>query len=319
MTTTQMKMKKSNFDVKAFLEEANKYDKYICESLGLSFGPAGVQCACPVHDGDNPMGFSYCSSRKVWSCWTHRCHEKYTNNLIGLVRSINKCSFKEAIDYISKVMKNPNVIPSDTKEVMEYREIIYPDSVLDGLNFAPQEWLDLGFSREILGRFKVFKCERRGVPMYGRIVVPFIDHLGRIVGFTGYKTGDIVSDIKWKNSKGFRKSRYVFGLYFVPKEATSVYLVEGPKDFIRMHEAGYTNSVALFGNSICNDQVKLLKDRGITTINILLDPDSVGIDCSARIEKRLKILFDKVNILKTSKDPGKLTVDELRKELSIYE
>lgn len=315
MVTTIVKTNQSNSDIKKFVIEANKYDKYICESLGLKYGPNGVQCCCPIHDGDNPMGFSYCSIRKVWSCWTHRCHEKYGNNLIGLVRSINKCSFKEAIEYIQNVIKNPNYVPRMSEDI-PYQEIIYPNSVLAGQNHEVQEWLDLGFSKEILGQFKVFKCTTRGRPMYGRIVVPFIDDKGRIVGFTGYKTDQIISDIKWKNSKGFRKSLYVFGLYFVPKNTTSIFLVEGPKDCIMMHQAGYTNCIALFGNSISNDQIKLLKDRGITTINILLDPDSVGIDCSKRIEKKLKLMFNQVNILKTSKDPGKLTVEELQRELS---
>ncbi len=317
---TQAMTKKSNFDINSFLLEANKYDKHIVESLGIKYNKSGIQCPCPVHNGDNPMGFSYCPIRKIWSCWTHGCHDKYCNNLIGLVRGIRKCSFKDSINYIKNIMNSPDSIPSESIIEEEYIDVIFNDDVVKQQNNNVDIWLNSGFSQEILNRFSVFECHTRGKPMYGRIIVPFRNIDNQIVAFMGYKTDKIISTMKWKFlPKGFKKSRHLFGLNFYPDNKKSVFIVEGAKDVLRMHQAGFTNSVCICGVYLSTKQIKLLKSKNISTINLCLDPNNAGQTGAEKIIKRLSILFSKVNNIVLPNDPGKLSVSELQQRLSSYD
>ena len=48
---------------------------------------------CPVHGGDNPSGFNVNSDAEsqwggAWFCNTQKCHEKFPNDILGLIQGI---------------------------------------------------------------------------------------------------------------------------------------------------------------------------------------------------------------------------------------
>ena len=95
----------------------------------------------------------------------------------------------------------------------------------------------------------------------GRIAFPIHNERGILVGFTCRYFGQV-------NSAGL------------------VHMVEGPKDCIAMHAAGYQNTVALCGSALSDDQIELLK-RYARRVSLVLDGDEAGQNAAARIEKQL--------------------------------
>ena len=57
----------TQFPYSYVLDIANQYDEAILKELDLPVRRNGnVVCACPIHDGDNPHGFSYSTKHKKW-------------------------------------------------------------------------------------------------------------------------------------------------------------------------------------------------------------------------------------------------------------
>ena len=110
----KMKMSLTSEDKKVICS----FDGLLLEKLGFSnITSRGVQQSCPVHDGDNPLAFSYDRGKCCWSCFTHGCHNKHGNDILGLIKAIKKCSFKEAVDWANSVINDPQIsagyVPSD--------------------------------------------------------------------------------------------------------------------------------------------------------------------------------------------------------------
>jgi DNA primase len=109
-----------------------------------------------------------------------------------------------------------------------------------------------------------------------------------------------VQSCKYYNSSikkaGFHKSLYLYGFHRA-KEAIRqtgiVHLVEGYKDCIAMHAAGFTNTVALMGTVLSGRHIELL--QGVSapdpadkhTVILLLDNDEAGQKASATISSQL--------------------------------
>lgn len=106
----------------------------------------------------------------------------------------------------------------------------------------------------------------------------------RRAGWPGLLRGGCRTKIdkpKYVNSETgglYRKSELLYGLYEA-REAIrregSVFLVEGYKDVLAMHAAGFRHTVALCGTALCTGHIALLK-RYTTSVRVMLDADKAG-------------------------------------------
>lgn len=137
-------------------------------------------------------------------------------------------------------------------------------------------WLDFGVGQSpclVPGRWKA---------MRNRLVFPVRDEEGRLVGFAARRLSDEDGDKpKYINSETgglYRKSELLYGLYEA-REAIgregSVFLVEGYKDVLAMHAAGFRHTVALCGTALCPGHIALLK-RYTRSVRVMLDADKAG-------------------------------------------
>ena len=118
--------------------------------------------------------------------------------------------------------------------------------------------------------------------MRGRVIFPIRDEEGGLIGFAARKQSDGNPDepkyINTSAANGYKKSDHLYGLYRA-KEAIAerglVYLVEGYKDVIAMHAAGFVNTVALCGTALCDGHIRLLKKYASQAV-VLLDGDEAG-------------------------------------------
>jgi len=145
-----------------------------------------------------------------------------------------------------------------------------------------------GFSSEILLAAGLLKKNDQG-HLYDafnrRIIFPFFDRTGRVIGFTGRLITAEKDKPKYLNSaetEVFKKSRFLYGLYQSKKEImkeNECLLVEGQTDLISWHLAGIKNVVAGSGTALSEDQVKMILSL-TSCLTIVYDGDTAGIKAS---------------------------------------
>ena len=118
-----------------------------------------------------------------------------------------------------------------------------------------------------------------------RMMVPFIDTSGNIIGFTAriLKKGEP----KYLNTPEtllFNKSRFVFGLYQAKETIRRegyVVIVEGNMDVISSHQAGVKSAVATSGTAMTEQHLKILSNL-TSDIRLAYDGDAAGINATER-------------------------------------
>ncbi|MCL2752378.1 MAG: DNA primase, partial [Firmicutes bacterium] len=144
----------------------------------------------------------------------------------------------------------------------------------------------------------------------GRVVVPIIDVLGRVVAFGGRALDN--DPAKYKNSNNnavFNKSHSLFAVNLLKnlKNIDYILLAEGYMDVIALHKAGYCNSVASMGTSLTRDQARLLA-RFCKDVYICYDGDSAGQDAALR---GLSVLKDEGLSVRVVSLPDGLDPDDM--------
>ena len=152
--------------------------------------------------------------------------------------------------------------------------------------------------------------------MSGRVVVPVYDECYNYVGCVGRSVNENMKP-KWLHSKGFKKS-VLYGLNIAKEEilrTNTAILVEGQGDVWKMHQAGYTNTVGIFGSSINEEQLILLESSGALNIVILTDSDEAGNKAYEQIVKKCGRRFNYLRPQISHKDVGDMSIEQINQEL----
>ena len=300
--------------------------------------------ACPIHGGDNPEGCSIFtdgrSSKGNWSCWTNNCHEEYKASLYGFVRGVlshrkgKRVSIDETTEFCLKILDlsaddieaapiNPLTNEIKLLEIFNREpdrhqsHVITREKIRNRIEIPAKYYINRGFCVQTLDLFDVGICVKKNQPMTGRVVVPIYDESYNYVGCIGRSTHPNITP-KWRHSKGFKKSSYLYGLNIAKesiKESQTVFLVEGQGDVWRMHEAGIKNTVGIFGSNLSDDQLILLEKSGALKIIILTDNDEAGIKAAEQIVKKGGRRFNYVRPQISEKDIGDMSVEQIKEEV----
>ena len=146
----------------------------------------------------------------------------------------------------------------------------------------------------------------------GRMMIPFFDNSGDIIGFTGRILGD--GEPKYLNTPEtilFNKGRFIFGLAQA-KEAIRhsgfVVIVEGNMDVISSHQAGVKEAVATSGTAMTENHLKILS-RLTDDIRLAYDGDAAGVKAAERaiyLANGLGISLKIISGYQDAKDPDEL-------------
>jgi len=149
----------------------------------------------------------------------------------------------------------------------------------------------------------------------GRIIFPLLDAGGRVVGFSGriLPTLEKENEPKYLNSPEteiYHKGRMLFGFYQAKqaiREKKRAVLVEGQMDLISSFGAGVSESVAVGGTALTEDQVEMIS-RLAKTIYLSFDADEAGLLAIKRaVEMAEKRGLDvKVVQIEGGKDPDEV-------------
>jgi len=185
-----------------------------------------------------------------------------------------------------------------------------------------------GFSSEILLAAGLLKKNDQGHfydAFSKRIIFPFFDRSGRVIGFTGRLITAEKDKPKYLNSaetEVFKKSRFLYGLYQSKKEImkeNECLLVEGQTDLISWHLAGIKNVVAGSGTALSEDQVKMILSL-TSCLTIVYDGDPAGIKASvSNIRLPLQMGLDVyLVVLPDGEDPDSYVIKYGAEKLKHY-
>ncbi|MCK5610078.1 toprim domain-containing protein [Candidatus Pacearchaeota archaeon] len=276
-----------------------------------------IRGCAPCHDGDNPTAWIYYFDKGKWFCWTDQCHQEYGSDLLGLIRSIKQCTFQEAIKWGGEFLrgkKNPSekeLADKKTARTANKRDFweehgsqkVYHSSILRRLDPAMGYAKHRGLSVSLLRRMGVGYA-RKG-RLGGRVVLPIRDVDGHIVGFTGRKIYDNMDGPKW-----FHKVKTDINLFNLDRAvkamnqigSSTIFIVEGPWDMIKMEMAGFPNTVACFGIYLSDGQVEILKKIGVKHVVLALDNDGPAQKELGRMTNKLQKHSFEVSIITPEED-----------------
>ncbi|MBK5225891.1 MAG: DNA primase [Thermoleophilia bacterium] len=149
----------------------------------------------------------------------------------------------------------------------------------------------------------------------GRLMFPFTDHRGRVLGFGARVLDD--SKPKYLNSPDselYHKTNLVFGLgnarTMITKE-DRVFIVEGYTDVLALHQAGIVNAVASMGTALTEQQLKEIS-RFTRNVYLAFDADAAGQAAMLRALELAKKHNLAVRVVKMppGQDPAELVLSE---------
>lgn len=183
-------------------------------------------------------------------------------------------------------------------------------------NQAKKELLSAGYSERKLIEVDVLKESDKGFvydTFKDRIMFPFLDLKGNIIGYSGRWVTPKEGTGKYVNTGDtplFKKGLHLFGLYQARNSIARndcVYLVEGQFDALSMHAAGVCNTIATSGTALTPEQIQLL-GRFTRRVTLVYDADAAGLKASLiNCESFLRAGFEVSAVpLPEGKDPDNI-------------
>lgn len=337
-----MQMSSFNTEFKDKLQylKATVDPQFLLETLGFRITNSNrheLRAACIIHGGDNSTAFRFNLDKRTWVCFSHKCHEQFGNDIIGLIMAVNGVGFMDALEYLKNMVggiddfENKLVAYKYNKERKEHTEMFgehqhIPDFVCEKclLQFKPfrsERFIKDNYAIETLDTFEIAGgfTDNEG---YVRDIIPIRDTDGELVAYSLRDIRDDVSDNdkKYKLTPGFNKDSVLYNLWNIRDILSEkpMIVVEGFKSVWRLHEYGIYNVVAIMGSSITPGQINLILSFAYKGCVLFLDNDTPGIIGTVKASEDLgrKIKVVPQFILETDAegnglDPSDLTRQEV--------
>jgi len=317
---------------------------YLLHSLGFkeTFESAKeFRSACVIHGGDNRTAFRFNKKTNTWSCFTHKCQERFGNDVVGLVRAVTGKDFMGAVEYLKQFcsgMENVDFIAERRKKEIQSFIDTYGDvdlkpkevnegSLLDFIALRNDYFIKQGYTEDTLSHFEV---GHGWVDKYGvvRSVIPIRDDKG---GLVAYSLRDERSNVDESNkyilTPGFNKQDCLYNMdkAKVYGEELPLIVVEGFKSVWKLHEYGIKNVVAVMGSGVTEGQQFLLCLYALKGAVILLDNDEAGVSGTSIACKDLSsklsvspVFIQEVDENGKGLDPSDLTKEQIYEYLDTY-
>src|SRR4051812_37898204 len=172
------------------------------------------------------------------------------------------------------------------EEILRTFRVGYAPSAWDRLLMAAQRE---GYSHEDLAAAGLGQKGRQGGfydRFRARIMVPLADPRGKVLGFGARAMRDDQGPkyVNTSENELYHKGRQLFGIDHArgpAARAGRVVAVEGYTDVLALHQAGVTESVAIMGTALTQEQMAELR-RAAGTVYLALDADRAGQEAMLR-------------------------------------
>lgn len=251
-------------DIFTFIEEYERLD--FAESLKLLAEKAGVKLTRSTFKRQE-------DNRKDKIYEINHLTSQFYNYLLT-----SHPTGKKALEYV----KNKREVGEKLIETFSLGYAPYGNSLVKFLiqkkGYTKDELLNAGVA--ILRNGRLFDF------FQNRLIFPILDTRGNIIAFSGRGLTDnaIPKYINTKETFVYIKGGSLFGIYQAKdsmKKEGKVLLMEGEFDVITSYKEGITNSVAVKGTALTENQIRLLK-RFVQKIIFCFDTDSAGVEAQRR-------------------------------------
>ncbi len=285
----------------------------------LKLLPAGknLKALCPFHQEKTPS-FIVSPERKIWHCFG--CGEG--GDLITFAMKYENLEFPEALRFLAEKagVTLRSINPAEQKQfgilydIHEAAKSFFKQELLKnqkaleylkerGLKNETVEEFELGFASGgesltlhlINLGYDVGDIVRSGLAhknvkglhrdrFGGRIIFPIVNHVGKVVAFTGrlFEPAPSSEIPKYLNSPEtpiFNKSKILYGFNKSKNEIAkshTAFLVEGQMDFLLAWQSGVQNAVAVSGTGLTPHHLERLR-RLADTVIMSFDNDEAGL------------------------------------------
>lgn len=280
-------------DVQTLLSRANVN----IQSQGIE----EIAIYCPFHRNVDSASCYINTKTGLWQCFNPSCGAK------GNYRQLHRRLLNEEVS--EKSVVDPQTLKFKLNKALTQDEEL--ELSMDNLTLDYEEdsykletLLNRGFELDTLEYFEVGFSDRKQ-----RIVIPIRDGSYKIVGMIGRATRED-QEPRYLYTTGFKRAKVLFNLCNA-KQYDSVIVTEGSLDTMKVHQAGFPNTVATLGSKISEIQFLYLR-KCFNEIIIFSDNDVAGeaMKCSIMVSCRgWKIR--QVDYPDGRSDPGDMTGDEI--------
>lgn len=325
--------------VKSALNIVDVVEKFVhLQKTGANF--KGV---CPFHDDHSPS-MVVSPSRQTYHCFVCGASgdvvafvQEHLN--LSFIEALRWCANQAGIDFPKQEMSKEDEDKYKHKEAqriaIDAAAKLYQKSLPQATTFLSQRGYDIsdkslsdfgvgyaptgnvamntlskdGYSLDILQEVDVIgNYEGKLYDRFrDRVMFPFYDMQGHIVGFSGRIVTPKDNVGKYVNTGEtplFTKGKHIFGLYQARKvigKIGFVYLVEGQFDVMSLHKVGIENVIGGSGTAFTDDQIKLLL-RFTDSVVMIYDSDNAGVKASLKNCELLLKAGAKVKCIRLPKD-----------------
>lgn len=255
-----------------------------------------LYCTSGEHKDKSPS-LSFNVEKNIFNCWS--------------------CGFRGGINkYLATIGELP-IIDIDSKQpykIKKLKEKISKKIEIDSIKIPEDRRVFSydyrGISAETYRAFGAFTTEAYGLQDY--LCIP-VYQLGKLKFIEGRLLKDLDNQPKYYR----RPARAEVKDCLFPLDKISntnhIILVEGIFDMLNMWQLGFTNTLCSFGAGNFNkEKAKLLDNKGIIKVDIMMDSDRAGISAAEKIQNILdsRNIYARIIRLPPGVDPGELTKNQ---------
>jgi DNA primase len=269
---------------------------------------------CPIHRGEGRDAFHANMARNVFHCFA--CGAGGT--VLDFVAAMERCSLYEAgekLKTITSAFAQSRPTSNEKELVTESRKVSLPLTfALRGIDCTHPYLAERGISKKTALTFGVGFYPGPGL-MHRRLVIPIHNAAGELIAYCGRSVDQ--TQPRYRVPPGFAKSEILFNSHrAAATEESSVVIVEGFFDCMKVHQAGIQAVVALMGAVLYEPQCRPLLHQFHQVI-LMLDGDVAGRRAAKIIAAKLRPRCPvHVVDLPVSVQPDQLSMQEIREILA---
>lgn len=256
--------------------------------------PGQLEGRCPIHRGGRVDAFHVSLTQNAFQCFACQAH----GNVLDFVAAMEPCSVREAARLLARRYPVPasgtgsiqgaavGLAGGEKSNWLGKNEgFNKPLSfTLRGVDASHPYLETRGILPETAARFGVGFYAGPGL-MSGRLVIPIHDPGSKLVAYTGRSLDGTAP--KYRLPARFLKSQVLFNFHRAAALGqSSVVVVEGYFDCLKVHQAGFPFVVALMGTALFPMTEALLLER-FRRVILMLDGDEAGRQATNRIAAQL--------------------------------
>lgn len=206
-----MKKRPNKKEIEFIEDRAKERISEIFDALGIEYVERAeyLQCACPIHQGDNNRGLYWAMNLGRFRCVTRSCHDDPmtgpSSSVFGLVRGTmtmqtkKQWSFIQSVMFVAKVLGLENTEMSEETEeeiainraVKAYKKKlrikqnqdgrVYLSDVVNKLCPDTKYYPSRGIKTETISRYNISYCTDPKKMFCNRAFFPVLDDSGKIV------------------------------------------------------------------------------------------------------------------------------------------